>query len=148
MGRLGFDPEVRFTSSGQKVTTFRVAVHQRKAGKEETLWWRVTVWGENKLISHFKKGSSIIAVGEMVKPEIYTDREGKPQISLNMTAYQISFSPFGRTDRPEEERSFASGEGGQAPFSQGGSQQGKGERELKEMEMQEAATFSDDEIPF
>jgi len=88
MGHLGTEPEVRFTSSGQKVTTLRVAENQRRGGKDETLWWRVTIWGEHldKMISYLKKGSAVIAVGDMSKPEIYNDRDGNPQISLNMTA--------------------------------------------------------------
>ena len=48
------------------------------------------------MISYLKKGSPVVATGEIQKPEIYTDREGKPQISLGMTAFNLSFSPFGR----------------------------------------------------
>lgn len=99
-GHLGADPEVRFTSSGQKVTTLRVAAKARKGGKDETIWWKVTVWGEqfDKMMVYLKKGSAIIVVGEMSKPEIFTDREGKPQISLNLTASNLLFSPFGKTE--------------------------------------------------
>lgn len=111
-GHLGADPEVRFTSGGQKVTTLRVATNSRKAGKEETIWWRVTVWGDqfDKLMPYFKKGSSIMVTGEMHKPEIFQDREGKSQISMNMTAYHLSFSPFGRASGGTEG-------GGQTQFS-------------------------------
>lgn len=100
-GHLGADPEVRFTSSGLKVTTLRVAARARRSGKnEETIWWKVTIWGEqfDKIIPYFKKGSSIIVTGEMNKPEIFTDREGKPQVSVSITASNIMFSPFGRPD--------------------------------------------------
>ena|SRR3990167_532238 len=96
-GNLGADPEVRFTTSGQKVTTLRVAA---KIRKEETIWWRVTIWGEqfDKIMPYFKKGSSIMVFGELNKPEIYTDKEGKPQVSMNITASNVLFSPFGRSD--------------------------------------------------
>lgn len=96
-GHLGADPEVRFTSSGQKVTTLRVACRARK---DETIWWRVSIWGDqfDKMIPYFKKGSPIIVVGELNKPEIFTDRDGKPQISMSMTASSLMFSPFGRPD--------------------------------------------------
>lgn len=106
-GHLGADPETRFTPTGQKVTTLRVAANTRKAGKEETVWWRVTVWGDrfDKLMPYLKKGSAIIVVGEMSKPEIYTDKEGRPQISLELTAELIRFSPFGRSDRSSQEGS-------------------------------------------
>ena len=104
-GHLGADPEVRFTSSGQKVTTLRVATRCRRTGSEDnTIWWRVTIWGEqfDKMLAYLKKGSAIIIVGELNKPEIFTDREGKPQISMSITASNLMFSPFGRGDRTQE----------------------------------------------
>lgn len=98
MGNLGADAETRFTASGQKVTNLRVATTVRKGGKEETVWYKVTLWGEryDKMLPYLKKGSSLIVVGELNKPEIYNDREGRPQISLEITAEFIRFSPFGK----------------------------------------------------
>lgn len=147
-GHLGADPEVRFTSSGQKVTTLRVAARVRRGNKDETIWWKVTVWGEqfDKMIVHFKKGSPIVVVGEMNKPEIFTDREGRPQVSMSMTALNLLFSPFGRPDGAQHDNSQASSASSPAepayaaagaatePFAYG---QGKG-----------ASTFSEDEVPF
>lgn len=104
-GNLGADPEVRFTSGGAKVTTLRVACKARKKGGEDkTIWWRVTVWGDqyDKMISHLKKGSSLMVVGEMEEPHIYNDRDGKPQVSMSMTASHLMFSPFGRTDQKQD----------------------------------------------
>jgi single-strand DNA-binding protein len=100
-GHLGADPETRFTSSGKKVTTLRVATRTRKGGNDDTIWWRVTIWGDqfDKLLSYLKKGSAIVVFGEVQKPEIFTDREGKPQISLEITASLIQFSPFGKSEK-------------------------------------------------
>ena len=140
-GHLGADPEVRFTSSGQKVTTLRVAAKARKgSNKDETIWWKVTVWGEqfDKMMTYFKKGSSVMVMGELSKPEIFTDKEGKPQVSMNVTANNLMFSPFGRSD------------------SGNSSSHGSGH---KEPEMAFAAShdsspgqmdvaFSDDDVPF
>src|SRR4051812_18375219 len=101
-GHLGADPEVRFTSSGQKVTTLRVAARARRSKeKEDTIWWKITVWGEqfDKMIAFLKKGSPVIVFAEINKPEIFTDREGRPQISMSATAFHLSFSPFGRPDQ-------------------------------------------------
>jgi single-strand DNA-binding protein len=102
-GHLGADPEVRFTPNGQKVTSLRVATSTRKNGKEETVWWRVTIWGDrfDKMMPYFKKGSAIIVIGEMGKLDIYTDKEGRPQVSYDLTAEIIRFSPFGKTERTE-----------------------------------------------
>lgn len=100
-GHLGADPEARFTSNGKKVITLRVATNSRRAGKDETIWWKATIWGEqfDPIMTYFKKGSAVMIVGEMHKPEIFTDREGKPQISLGLTVCSLQFPPFGKPDR-------------------------------------------------
>lgn len=104
-GRLGKDPETRFTQSGLKVTNLTVATNVRKAGKDETVWWRVTIWGDrfDKMITFLKKGSAVVVVGEMSKPEIYTDKEGRPQVSMEMTADMLKFSPFGNPEASKSE---------------------------------------------
>jgi len=137
-GHLGADPEVRFTSSGQKVTTLRVAARARKGAKDDTIWWKVTVWGEqfDKMLAYFKKGSPIIVMGELSKPEIFTDREGRPQVSMNITASNIMFSPFGRPDSPASSESSSEQEMAHASHD---SSHGQGKSD---------ASFSDDEIPF
>lgn len=100
-GHLGADVEPRFTPDGQKVTTLSVATSVRRSGKDETIWWRVTLWGDrfDKFLSHLKKGSAIIVVGEFMRAEVYTDRQGKQQVSLEIRAEFLRFSPFGRTDK-------------------------------------------------
>ena len=149
-GRLGVDPEVRFTSNGQKVTTLRVATNVRKGGKDETVWYRVTIWGEHfdKMISFLKKGSAVIIVGDLAKPEIFTDRDGKPQVSMNITASNIMFSPFGRSDKSESPA--ASIEKPQSTNSSNAPQEeyasyAAGEKQSSGEKKEE---FSDDEIPF
>ncbi len=111
-GHLGADPEERVTPSGQKLTVLRLAANSRKSGKDVTVWWKITIWGDrfDKMMSYLKKGSALIAMGEMSKPEIYTNKEGVPQVSLELTASDIRFSPFGKGDRPGDQatRSHAS----------------------------------------
>jgi single-strand DNA-binding protein len=147
-GNLGADPEVRFTSTGKKVTNLKVATRSRrgKNNEEQTIWWRVTIWGEqfDKMVSFLKKGSAVMVYGDVHKPEIFTDREGKPQVSLDITAVHIEFSPFGKPGGS----TAAEGQQAQGPVaetapnpymsqmpSKAGAPVGKGE------------TF-DDEVPF
>lgn len=104
-GHLGKDPETRFTSNGQKVTSFSIAVNQRKGKEEITTWVRVTVWGDSldKMISYLKKGSGVIITGKMNPPTTYVDKEGRTQIALEVTAEMIDFNPFGRSDKQQGE---------------------------------------------
>ncbi|WP_068466558.1 single-stranded DNA-binding protein [Candidatus Protochlamydia phocaeensis] len=103
-GHLGKDPETRFTPSGQKVTTFNIATNHRKGKEDVTIWVRVTVWGDrfDKIISYLKKGSAVVVMGKLNPPSSYTDKEGRTQISLEVTAEMIEFSPFGKSDRNGE----------------------------------------------
>ncbi len=108
-GRVGKDPETRFTPSGKKVITFSLATNRKKKGVDETVWYRVTVWGDqyDNMMPYIKKGSALIVVGDL-EARIYTDKEGKPQLSNELTAWNISFSPFGKPDSKEEGGSQAS----------------------------------------
>lgn len=102
-GFLGADAEERFTAGGKKVISLRMATRVRFQGKEDTVWWRVSIWDDrfDKMVPYFKKGTALIVVGEMSKPEIYVDKEGKTQISLNLQAVMIKFSPFGKSTKSE-----------------------------------------------
>lgn len=149
-GHLGADPETRFTPQGQKVTTFRVATTIKRGQKEKTLWWRITCWGDrfDKKLQYLKKGSPVIVVGEIGIPEIYQDREGNQQISLDVTAEMIQFSPFGmgKGDRNQD----ASSQRAQDADPDMQALQGSGARAQKSSsnQMQTTSSFSDDEIPF
>ena len=105
-GHLGVDPESRFTQSGQKVTTLRMAVNHRKGKEDVTVWWRVTIWGDQfeRMMPYIKKGSGLMVVGEMQPPDVYADREGNQRVSMECTALHLSFNPFGRGEKKEGEQ--------------------------------------------
>ena len=92
-GNLGGDPETRFTSDGKKITTLRLASNTRRGGKEITVWYRLTIWGDqfDGMVKYLKKGSSLIVFGELHPPEIYNEK-----VSLELTVREMRFSPFGR----------------------------------------------------
>lgn len=104
-GFLGADAEERFTATGKRVISLRVAAKVRQNGKDETIWWKVNIWGDryDKMLPYLKKGSSVIIIGEMNKPEMYTAKDGSSQISMSMTAEIIKFSPFGKPDKDRQE---------------------------------------------
>lgn len=140
-GHLGADPEVRFTAGGQKVTTLRVACRSRK---DDTIWYKVTIWGDqfDRIMTYFKKGSSIIVSGELMKPEIFTDREGNPQISLQVVAHHLAFSPFGKGKSQDGSSSSEGHSGGFGGFEQ--TSGGPGSSSNAPV----SGGFDDEEIPF
>ncbi len=137
-GHLGAEPETRFTASGQKVTTLRVAARSRKGNQEDTIWWRVTIWGDrfDKMMNYLKKGSAVIVLGEMQKPEIFTNRDGAPQVAMEMTAVNIRFSPFGGGNNNRQEQ-------GQQSYQPAGMSSAPAADHADH-----GAPISDDDIPF
>lgn len=148
-GHLGADPEERFTQSGKKVTTMRVATKSRKGGQDVTIWWRVTIWDDQfkNMLPHLKKGAAIIVFGEVQKPEIYNDREGKPQISLEITAVHLQFSPFGKTGSSSQEGRAPASSGGQPSFGQYPDSSSSPYHGGSGSAQPQGSTF-DDEVPF
>ncbi len=78
IGNLGRDPEMRYTPDGKAVTTFSVAASRRYGEKEETAWFRVSVWGKQaeSCNQYLTKGSKVLVEGRL-RPDANT---GGPQV--------------------------------------------------------------------
>lgn len=101
IGRLGKDPEVRYTPDNNKVTSLVLASNYVKGGQQETIWWRVTLWGDrwDKMVSYLSKGKPVMVGGEMRKPETYVDKSGQTQLgSIDVTADYVKFVPYGNKE--------------------------------------------------
>jgi len=140
-GHLGQDPEVRFTPSGQKVTSIRVATNIRRSNKEKTVWWKVTMWGDrfDKRLAYLKKGSAVMVWGEMGFPDTYQDKEGNQQTSFEVIAEHISFSPFGGKDR-QQGADAGEGDAEEQPQNRFGGQ--------KPQAVAAVGSSSEDDVPF
>jgi single-strand DNA-binding protein len=147
-GHLGSDPEVRFIPSGQKVTTFRIAANIKRGDKEKTVWWRVTCWGDrfDKRLAYLRKGSAAIVIGDMGIPEIYTDKSGNQQISHEITAEIVSFSPFGKGTKTTADGGALSTETSEAGVS--AMEQAPSYKSAGVMPGAGQANFADDDLPF
>jgi single-strand DNA-binding protein len=92
IGRLGKDPEMRYTASGSPVTTFSVAAgRQWKDGngeaREETEWFNVVTW--NKLAEicndHLRKASRVYIEGRLQTRQ-WQDQEGQTRYRTEVIA--------------------------------------------------------------
>lgn len=147
-GHLGSDVETRFLPDGTKVSSIRVATNTRRNGKEETIWWRVSLWGDrfDKMLTFLKKGSSIIVVGDFVKADIYNDREGKQQVSLEVRAEFLRFSPFGRSGQGSESKGTESTADSFQPDSDS-AQTSRGMARQAQVAAR-STDFKDEDVPF
>ena len=72
VGNLGKDPEMRYTPSGQAVTSFSVATSRQYTGQngqkvKETIWFRVSAWGKQAETcnQYLRKGSKVLVEGRL-----------------------------------------------------------------------------------
>jgi single-strand DNA-binding protein len=96
VGNVGRDPEMSYTPQGIAVCKFSVAVNKvtgkGENRKEKTIWFRVTVWRERAETAsqYIKKGMRIMVIGE-VDVSVYTDKQGQPAATLELTANEFKF---------------------------------------------------------
>jgi single-strand DNA-binding protein len=105
IGRLGKDPESRFTPTGKKVTHFSLAVSNRwksaeGEAKESTEWVNIEAWGRLGEIcaQYLRKGSLIFLEGRL-KTDKYDDKSGETKYYTKVVA--LSMQMLDR--KPEDE---------------------------------------------
>jgi single-strand DNA-binding protein len=103
IGRLGKDPEMRFTPKGSKICHFSLAVGRRwRSGeevKEATDWFNIEVWGKlgEFCQNYLSKGRLVYLEGRL-----QTDRyehEGETRYFTKVVARQLQVLDH----KPEEE---------------------------------------------
>jgi single-strand DNA-binding protein len=130
VGRLGADPEVRYTPDGAMVTTFRLATDEQwkdKSGErtQRTEWHRVVAFRKLAEIcgSYLAKGRLVYVEGRL-QTRSWEDKEGQKRFTTEIVASNMQI-----LDR------------GPSRDQQGGTE----ERMPAEAEISQA---SDDDVPF
>ena len=92
-GRLVADPELRQTTSGTNVCSFRVAWSQKYKETETKLFLSCTAWrGTGEMIAkHFSKGKEIILEGKL-STRSYTDKNGQDRQTTELTVERAHFA--------------------------------------------------------
>lgn len=171
VGRLGQNPEVRYTPSGAAVANFSVATNESwtdKSGQkqERTEWHRVVVWGKLAELcqQYLSKGRQAYVEGRMQTRQ-WQDKDGQTKYTTEVQAQTIQFlgagagagadagaaprasSGFGNASSGGAEFGGASASfGGPAPGSYNGDQ-GFGQASPQRGPLSEPS-FTEDDIPF
>ena len=119
VGRLGRDPETRYTGGGQAVANFSVATdetYKDRNGERQkrTEWHKIVVWGKQAEIAqqYLKKGSLIFIEGRIQSRE-WQDNEGQKRTSFEIVA--SNFRMLGGRADGAAAGAAAGGMGGGAP---------------------------------
>jgi len=94
-GHLGADPEMRYTTQGSAVTTFRVASNRTWRDKdgnthEETEWFRVVAWDKLGEIcnQYLAKGTRVYIEGRL-QTRKWIDRDGRDRYTTEVIAQEM-----------------------------------------------------------
>lgn len=138
IGRLGNNPEIRFTNTGTAVANFNLATSENwndKSGQrqERTEWHRVVVWGKLAELceKYLSKGRQCFVEGRL-QTRSWDDKDGNKRYTTEIVASTIQF--LGSNAQPGQ-----------------GAHQGAGDHaDMEPMggaPVQESS-FTEDEIPF
>jgi single-strand DNA-binding protein len=93
VGRLGRDPETRYTGSGQAVCNFSVATdetYKDRNGERQkrTEWHKIVVWGKQAEIAqqYLKKGSLLYLEGRIQSRQWDDKKDGTKKTSFEIVA--------------------------------------------------------------
>jgi single-strand DNA-binding protein len=111
VGRLGNDPEQRFTTSGDAVCNFNMATTERwkdKAGEkqEKTEWHRIVLFGKVAEIAgqYLKKGSECLIQGKLQTRE--WEKDGVKRYTTEIVGHilQLGQQPGGHDEASSQQR--------------------------------------------
>jgi single-strand DNA-binding protein len=105
VGNLGKDPEVRYTTGGDPVANFSVAVSESYTSKatgekvEKTVWFNVVAWKKLGEIcgEYLTKGSKVLISGKIDTSD-YTDKDGVKRYKWELRANEMKMLD-GKKDR-------------------------------------------------
>lgn len=128
-GNVGRDPEMRYTPSGQAVTSFSVATSRSYTGQngqqvKETIWFRISAWGKlaETCSQYLHKGSKVLVEGRLVpddkgNPRTFQRQDGTTGASFEISAATVRFlSSKGEGEGPGAEGIGGGDAGDEIPF--------------------------------
>lgn len=112
MGRLAADPQLRQTTTGKNVASFRIACDRGRRdanGQSQADWLDVVAWDRTAefVCKYFQKGS-LIAIDGRLQSRSYQDKNGNNRTAFAVVAENINFGGSKGTSKPVDD-------GGEAP---------------------------------
>ncbi len=113
IGRLGADPEMRYTADGTPVAIFRIATTETRKNKDgtrvdQTEWHRIVAWRKLAEISgeYLKKGKLVYIEGKIQSRE-FEGRDGVKRRTFEIVANTMKMLGGGQGSSPDDRRGAA-----------------------------------------
>ena len=93
LGRVGADPEMKYTASGTAVTQLRLATDRvRKDGESDTDWHSIVVWDKlaEACANYVEKGQRLYVAGRLAQNS-WTGDDGQRRYRTEIHAQEVVF---------------------------------------------------------
>ena len=107
IGRVGRDPEQRYTQGGKAMTSFSVAVSRKFGDKDETEWFNVVCWDKlaEQMNTMITKGRLVYVEGRLQTRQ-WDDQGGQKHSRTEVVAGVVTMldkAPINAATTPDEE---------------------------------------------
>lgn len=109
IGRLGGDPETRYTQGGSAITSISVATTERWKDKatgnaqERTEWHRVKFFGKlAEIAGEFLTKGALVFISGSIRCDKYTDKHGTERTSFDIVASDMKMLERRDAQRPSQ----------------------------------------------
>lgn len=95
IGRLGRDPEMKYTPAGQPVANFSLATDESYKGKdgqkvEKTEWHRIVAWGKQaEFVGNYLAKGRLVYIEGKLETRKWTDKDGAEKYTTEVKADRI-----------------------------------------------------------
>lgn len=105
IGRLGRDPEVRYTQSGKAVANFSMATSDGFGEKKTTNWHNIVAWGKTaELCKEYLHKGSLVCVDGRLQNRSWEDKDGNKRSTVEVVANSVTFmDPKGKNGGKKSE---------------------------------------------
>ncbi len=116
IGRLGADPEMRYTADGTPVAVFRIATTETRKNKDgtrvdQTEWHRIVAWRKLGEIAgeYLKKGKLVYIEGKIQSRE-FEGRDGVKRRTFEIVANNMKMLGGQGSSSPDDRRTSPAGQ--------------------------------------
>ncbi len=90
IGRLGRDPESRFTQSGKTVVNFSIACSEKRGGEEYTEWVNIVVWDKlGEICAQYLQKGSLVYISGRMQTRKWQDQSGTDRYTTEIVAREM-----------------------------------------------------------
>lgn len=102
IGRMGNDPELKYTPSGVAVASFRLAVNRpfkSQTGEQETDWIDIVTWRQSaEFVANYIQKGRLVAVQGRLQTRTWVAQDGSKRKAVEVVADRVS-----GLDRPKDQ---------------------------------------------